>query len=69
MIDRARLKEELDDMPEDALEQIAAFIRFQKFAKGLWEDDTAYLSSIPGMVDNIVAGKDTPLSDCFDTLE
>ena len=69
MIDRKWLKEEFDYLPEDALEQVAAFIRFQKFSMGMWRDDTEYLTSIPGMEDSIVKGKNTTISDCFDTLE
>jgi virulence-associated protein VagC len=34
-----------------------------------YDNDTDYLSAIPGMVEKIIAGRNTPLSECYDVPE
>jgi hypothetical protein len=51
-------------LPETAINQILEFISFQKYRLGMFEDDTDYLTSIPGMMESIKKGLDTPLSEC-----
>ncbi|MDR1687617.1 MAG: hypothetical protein LBS21_03270 [Clostridiales bacterium] len=62
-------KTQLDLLPESAIEKILEYIRFQRFTLGLYDDDTDYLSSIPGMVDKIKEGINTPLSECVQLSE
>ncbi|MDR1665311.1 MAG: hypothetical protein LBR83_10415 [Clostridiales bacterium] len=57
-------KNQLDLLPEPAIEKIIEFINFQRFTLGLYEDDTDYLTSVPGMSDKIKDGMSTPLSEC-----
>ena len=68
MINRDYLKTQIDNLPDAALERVVEYISFQKFCLGLFEDDTEYLSSIPGMVDIIQKGKATPLEECLDSV-
>lgn len=63
------LKAEIDSLPENILEKVREFIAFQKFLEGAYENDTEYLSSIPGMKESIVEGGKTPLSECSKELE
>ena len=44
---REAIKAQIDALPEDAINKLAVFLL------GLYSDDTAYLSSVPGMVDSI----------------
>jgi hypothetical protein len=62
-------KTQLDSLPESAIENILEFIRFQRFTLGLYDDDTDYLMSIPGMADKIKDGMNTPLSECIPLAE
>jgi hypothetical protein len=62
-------KNQLDLLPESAIEKIIEFIIFQRFTLGLDEDDTGYLTSIPSMADKIKAGMNTPLSECVPLTE
>jgi hypothetical protein len=69
VINRALLKQKLDQMPEEEFARVVEFIRFQKSGGKSWRDDTEYLSAIPGMVESIVEGMNAPRSAFFDTLE
>lgn len=69
MTNREFIKSEIDILPEQILEKLIEFISFQKFNLGLHEDDTAYLSSIPGMAEKLIEGKNTPLSECVSLSE
>ena len=33
------------------------------------DNDTDYLNSIPGMAESIIQGMNTPIDECFETLE
>jgi len=60
MTKREYINTQLDALPENAIEKIIEFISFQKYSLGLYDNDTDYLTSIPGMVDKIKEGLDTP---------
>ena len=62
-------KNQLDSLPENALEKVIAFIAVQKVSLGMFEDDTEYLSSIPRMMEIIKQGMETPLSECVPLSE
>jgi len=34
-----------------------------------YDNDTDYLNAIPGMAEKIIAGHNTPLSECYDVPE
>jgi hypothetical protein len=63
------VKTQLDLLPESAIEKIIEFISFQRFTLGLYDDDTDYLMSVPGMADKIKDGMSTPLSECIPLSE
>jgi hypothetical protein len=62
-------KNQLDLLPESAIEKIIEFISFQRFTLGLYGDDTDYLMSVPGMTEKIKEGMNTPLSECVPLAE
>ena len=64
MTTREKIITQLDALPENVLEKIVEFISFQKYSLALHDNDTDYLTSIPGMVKSIKEGMNTPLSDC-----
>ena len=61
---RESVKAEIDALPDNALYAVRDFLLFQKHRDILAMNDTAYLNSIPGMVDSIMEGAETPLSEC-----
>jgi hypothetical protein len=63
------VKNQLDLLPESAIEKIIEFISFQRFTLGLYDDDTDYLMSTPNMADKIKDGMNTPLSECVPLSE
>lgn len=69
MSNKELLKAEIEMLPEDILDKVMEFVKFQKFLEGLYDNDTDYLSSIPGMQDSIIEGMNTPLSECSKELE
>ncbi len=69
MINHDYVKTKIDTLPDGALEKVLEFISFQKYSLGLYEDDTDYLKSIPGMADKLIAGKNTSLTDCIPLSE
>jgi len=64
MSGRDYVKTQIDILPDDVVEKVIEFISFQKFNIGMYDNDTDYLNSIPGMTDIIKAGMNTPLSEC-----
>ena len=68
MSNRDYIKTQIDALPENIVEKVVEFISFQKFSSGFFEDDTEYLSSIPGMLEIIQKGKAEPLSECLDSV-
>ena len=55
---------EIENLPEEHLETVQQFVHFLKYRDLIMQDDTEYLSSIPGMLDSIKEGVNTPLSEC-----
>ncbi|MDR2600371.1 MAG: hypothetical protein LBC73_08855 [Oscillospiraceae bacterium] len=69
MSSREYAKTQIDVLPEDVVEKIIEFISFQLFSIGMYDNDTEYLSSIPGMKEKIKEGMKTPLSECVSIAE
>ena len=69
MTTREKIITQLDTLPDSVLEKIAEFISFQIYSLDLNGDSTDYLTSIPGMVESIKKGMETPLSDCVPLSE
>ena len=69
MNNRDYVKTQIDLLPEIEIEKIIEFISFRKYSLGLHENDTEYLTSIPGMVEKINRGLNTPLSECVPLSE
>jgi len=66
MTTREYLKTQIDTLPDRAIGRICEFIRFQKFSIGLYDNDTEYLASIPGIVSSIKAAAEEPLEEGTD---
>ena len=64
MTNREYIKTQADVLPDGVLDKVVEFITFQKFTLGLYDNDTDYLTSVPGMADIIKDGLNTPLSEC-----
>ena len=69
MTNRDYVKKQIDILPESVIEKMIEFISFQKYSLGLCDDDTDYLTSVPGMADKIKSGMNTPLSECVSLSE
>ncbi|MCL2086875.1 MAG: hypothetical protein FWH05_04685 [Oscillospiraceae bacterium] len=69
MSSRDYAKNQIDTLPEAALERVIEFISFQKYSFGLYENDTEYMASVPGMNNKIKEGLNTPLSECVHLSE
>ena len=63
------LMAQIDLLPDSAIEKMLEFVSFQRYSLGLFENDTDYLNSIPGMAESIIQGLETPVHECFETLE
>ena len=64
MSNREYAIEQINTLPDSAVDKIIEFITFQRFNLGLYDSDDDYLASIPGMTESIVEGMATPLSEC-----
>jgi len=67
MLSPATIRElfsEIENLPEENVGILQQFVLFLKHRNELTLDDSAYLSSIPGMMDSIEDGVNTPLSEC-----
>jgi len=69
MSTRDYARTQIDTLPENIIEKVVEFISFQKFNHGMYDNDTDYLKSIPGMADKIKSGMSTPLSECVSLSE
>jgi hypothetical protein len=56
---------EIESLPEENAGILRQFVRFLKYRNELTLDDSAYLSSIPRMIDSIEEGVNTPISECI----
>jgi hypothetical protein len=63
------LMTQIDSLHDPVVEKVLEFISFQRYSLGLFENDSDYLNSIPGMAESIVQGMKTPVHECFETLE
>ena len=59
---REYMKVQADVLPEQIIEKVLEFISFQRYRTGLFENDTEYLMSIPGMTEKIEAASHEPTS-------
>ena len=66
MTTREYLKTQIDMLPDRVIGRVCEFIQFQKYSMGLYDNDTAYLSSIPGMVSSIKTAAEEPLEEGSD---
>jgi len=67
MLNPATIRElfsEIENLPEENVAMLQQFVLFLKHRNELTLDDSAYLSSIPGMMDSIGEGVSTPMSEC-----
>ena len=69
MTKRDYIRTQIDALPDDTLDKVVEFIVFQRFTLGLFDSDTDYLLSVPGMSGIIRDGLNTPLSDCVPLSE
>ena len=69
MVNRELLKQEIDRLPETALEEIQKFILYQQFTLDIFDSDTDYLNSMPNMAEKIVSGLNEPLCECVSAQE
>ena len=69
MSSRDYVRTQIDTLPESVIVKIQDFIAYQMFALGLFDNDTDYLTSIPGMVETIKAAAAEPLEDCVPASE
>jgi len=58
---REYIRTQIDTLPDVTLERVAEFIAFQKFSSG-YDNETDYLTSIPGMAEKIEAASREPHS-------
>jgi hypothetical protein len=63
------LMTQIDSLPDPVVEKVLEFVSFPRYSLGLFENDSDYLNSIPGMAESIVHGMKTPVHECFETLE
>ncbi len=69
MSSREYVKGQIDVLPDSVIEKIREFILFQRYSLGIFDNDTDYLNTIPGMAESIRRGIETPLSECLDVSE
>ncbi|MCL2634401.1 MAG: hypothetical protein FWD34_07820 [Oscillospiraceae bacterium] len=69
MSSRDYARTQIDTLPDSIIEKVIEYISFQKFNHGMYDSDTDYLTSVPGMVDKIKSGMNTPLSECVPLSE
>jgi hypothetical protein len=69
MSTREYIRTQVDLLPDNILEKVQDFIGYQKFKLGIYDTDTEYLSSIPGMVESIKAAAAESLEDCVPVTE
>jgi hypothetical protein len=69
MSSREYVISKINTLPDNIIEKIQDFMNYQMFTLGLFESDTDYLMSIPGMVESIKAAAAEPLEDSVDVSE
>lgn len=58
------LKKEIDTLSEDLLGEVIDFVGYLKMKKGIYENDTDYLESIPMVKESILDGEKEKIEDC-----
>ena len=66
---RESIKKEIDALPDEVLQTVRDFVLFQKYRDLVEMDDNTYLNAIPGMMESIREGTETPLSECVPLSE
>jgi hypothetical protein len=66
---RKLLIDQIDALPDSAIDKLLEFVSFQRYNFGLFDDDTDYLNSVPGISESIIKGMNTPVEECFETIE
>ena len=69
MSNRDYVKMQIDALPDGVIEKIMEFIAYQKFALGIYDNDTDYLTAIPGMAESIKSAAAEPFSSCAPVSE
>jgi hypothetical protein len=69
MSNRELIRTQIDSLPEVELEKVVDFLKNLRLKLGIYENDTEYLNSIPGMAESIIAGMNEPLSECVAVSE
>jgi len=60
---RELIKRDIELLPDEALDDLRKYVLMQKFYFNIFDNDTDYLNSIPGMADKIISGMQEPLSE------
>ena len=68
MTQRDYVKSQIDTLPQHVVERVMEFIAFQKFRLG-YDDETDYLTRIPGMTEKIEAAAEELLSEAVTLSE
>lgn len=69
MVNKKRLIEEINRLPEQALVDVEKYVFLQKLYYEEYESDMEYFNSIPGYVDSLIEAANEPLEDCVDESE
>ena len=69
MSNREYVITQLNTLPDSAIDKVRDFVAFQMFSLGLYQSDTEYLASIPGMVESIKAAANEHFEECIDITE
>jgi hypothetical protein len=69
MNSRDILKTQIDRLPDIVIERLCDYVAYQMYSLGVFEDDTDYLNSVPGMAEIVTQGLNTPVRECFEDLE
>jgi hypothetical protein len=60
---RELIKRDIELLPDEALTDLRKYVLMQKIYFDVFENDTDYLNSIPGMADKIISGMKEPLNE------
>ena len=63
MTDRASIIKDINSLPDDVLNHVQNYIAFLKFNYNLYDNDTDYINSIPGLTKKILDSVNSPKSE------
>jgi hypothetical protein len=69
MNNRDYVRTQIETLPDSVIDKLQDYIAYQRFSLGLFENDTDYLTAIPGMVESIKAAGAEPLDKCMPVSE